>query len=80
MLTNPIELQIALRNLHIFEATLAALQKQLAEADPDLLAAAAPAYVRRIALLQSEIAEYIHSHPSAVSTLAALLPLELQTA
>ena len=80
MIASSTEMRIALRNLRIFEDTLAALQEELAAINPDLLAAVAPAYVRRIALLQSEIAEYIHSHPSAVSTLAAAMPLELQPA
>ena len=80
MIANSRELQIALRNLRIFEETLAALQKELIAANPDLLQAAAPAYVKRIALLQSEIAEYLYAHPSDVSTLAAVMPLELQAA
>jgi len=80
MLENQKQLQFAFRGLRILEESLAALQKQLAETNPDLLAAAAPAYVRRIALLQSEIAEYLYAHPSAVSTLAAVMPLELQPA
>lgn len=80
MIANSIELQIALRNLRIFEETSVALQKELAEANPDLLAAAMPAYLNRIALLQSEIAEYLYSHPSDISKLAASMPLELQAA
>ena len=80
MLINLTELQIALRKLRIFEETSAALQKELAEANPDLLAAATPAYLNRIARLQSEIAEYLHAHPSDVSLLAAATPLELQAA
>ena len=80
MLIDLTELQIALRNLRIFEETSAALQKELAEANPDLLAAAMPAYVNRIARLQSEIAEYLYAHPSDVSTLAAAIPLERQAA
>lgn len=80
MISNPAELQIALRNLRIFEEALTALRTQLTEDNPDLLAAAAPAYTQRIALLQSEIAEYLYAHPSDVSTLAAVMPLEAQAA
>lgn len=80
MLIDLTELQIALRNLRIFGETSTALQEELAEANPDLLAAALLAYLNRIALLQSEIAEYLYAHPSDVSTLAAAMPLELQAA
>lgn len=79
MIAGSIEMQFALRNPRIFEDTLTALQEELAEVNPDLMAAA-PAYVRRIALLQSEIAQYVYAHISSVSTLAAVMPLELQTA
>jgi len=78
MITNLTELQIALRNLRIFEQTSDALREELAEANPDLLAAALPAYLNRIARLQSEIAEYLYAHSSDVSTLAAAMPSELQ--
>ena len=80
MIANSKELQIALRNLRIFEETSDALRKELAEANPDLLAAAMPAYLKRIALLQSEVAEYLYAHPSDVSKLAASLSLEVQAA
>lgn len=80
MLIDSTELQIALRNLRIFAGTSAVLQEELAEANPDLLAAAMPAYLNRIALLQSEVADYLYAHPSDVSTLAAAMPLEAQAA
>ncbi len=76
MIANSKELQIALRNLRIFEETSAALREELAEANPHLLAAAMPAYLNRIAHLQSEVAEYFYAHPADVSKLAASLPLE----
>lgn len=76
MIANSKELQIALRNLRIFEDTSTALREELTEANPDLLAAAMPAYLNRIALLQSEVAEYLYAHPSDVSKLAADIPLE----
>ena len=77
MIANPKELQVALRNLRIFEEALTALRIQLTEDNPDLLAAALPAYLNRVALLQSEIAEYLYAHPSDVSTIAAAMSLEL---
>ena len=80
MLINSKELQTALRNLRVFEETSAALQEELAEANPDLLAAATPAYMNRIARLQSQIAEYLYAHPADVSKLAASMPLEAQAA
>ncbi len=70
------ELQIALRNLRIFGETSAALQEQLADANPDLLAAALPAYTNRIARLQAEIADYLYSHPADISQIAVALPAE----
>lgn len=76
MVKNPLELQIALRNLRIFGETSAALQEELADANPDLLAAALPAYVNRIARLQAEIAEYLSAHPAGISQIAAALPAE----
>ena len=76
MINNLSELQIALRNLRIFGETSAALQKELADANPDLLAAALPAYVNRIAKLQEEIAEYLYAHPADISQIAAALPPE----
>lgn len=76
MNSNLTELQIALRNLRILEEALEALRTQLTKDNPDLLTAAAPAYLQRIALLQSEIAEYLYAHPSDVSTLAASMPRE----
>lgn len=77
MIANSKELQIALRNLRIFGETSSALREELAEANPDLLAAALPAYVSRIASLQAEIAEYLYSHPSDISQIAAALPAEM---
>ena len=74
------EMQIALRNLRILEEALAALREQLTKDNPALLAAAAPAYLQRIAFHQSEIAEYLYTHPADVSQLAAAIPLELQAA
>ena len=79
MIANLKEMQIAFRSLRILEEALTALREQLTDDNPDLLAAAAPAYLQRIALLQSEIAEYLYAHPSDVSQLAAVLPLERQT-
>ena len=76
MIANSKELQIALRNLRIFGETSAALQKELADANPDLLAAALPAYVNRIASLQAEIADYLYAHPADISQIAAVLPVE----
>ena len=67
MINNLLELQIAFRNLHIFGETSAALQKELMDSNPDLLAAALPAYLNHIANLQTEIAEYLYSHPADVS-------------
>ncbi len=80
MLTHSTGIQIAFRNLRILEEALTALREQLAEDNPDLLAAAMPACVNRIACLQSEIVEYLYAHPSDVSTLAAAMPLEAQAA
>lgn len=80
MTTRSKELGIAFRNLRVFGETSAALQEELAEANPDLLAAALPAYVNRIGHLQAEIAEYLYSHPSDISRIAAALPAETLTA
>ena len=76
MIENHRQLQIALRSLRIFGETSAALQKELAAANPDLLAAALPAYVNRIAKLQAEIADYLYAHPAGISQIAAALPTE----
>ncbi len=76
MVANSKELQIALRNLRIFGEASAALREQLAASNPDLLAAALPAYVNRIARLQAEIAEYLYAHPADISQIAAALPAE----
>ena len=62
---NPPELQIALQNLRILEETAAALQKELADANPDLLAAALPAYLSRMASLQADIAAALPTEPLA---------------
>lgn len=80
MIANSKELQIALRSLRILEEALMALQEQLQAANPDLLAVTAPAYGQRIAALQAEIANYLYTHPSAVSQLAAALPTEAPAA
>jgi hypothetical protein len=56
--------------------TSAALQEELADANPDLLAAALPAYAIHIASLQAEIAEYLHANPTDISQIAAALPAE----
>ncbi len=77
MLSKFKELQIALRNLCIFGETSSALREELAEDNPDLLAAAAPIYRKCIALLQAEIAEYLYAYPSDVS-IAADMSLEVQ--
>ena len=74
------EMQIALRNLRIFGETSTALQEELADANPDLLAAALPAYLSRITRLQAEIAESLYSHPADISQIAAALPTEPLTA
>jgi hypothetical protein len=79
MIKNPREMQIALRNLRIFGETSAALQEELADANPDLRAAALPAYVNRIASLQTEIAEYLYAHPADISQIAAALPADALT-
>jgi hypothetical protein len=76
MIANSKELQIALRNLRIFGETSAALREELADANPDLLAAALPAYINRISSLQAEIADYLYSHPADISRIAAALPAE----
>ncbi len=76
MIANSKELQVSLRSLRILEESLAALRQQLAAANPDLLAASAPAYTQRITALQAEIANYLYTHPAAVSQLAAALPNE----
>ena len=74
MIANSKELQVALQNLRIFGETATALQKELADADPDLLAVALPAYLSRITRLQAEIAEYLSAHPTDLSQIAAALP------
>lgn len=79
MIANSKELQIALRNLRIFGETADALQEELVDANPDLLAAALPAYINRIARLQVEIADYLYAHPSDISQIAAALPAEALT-
>lgn len=76
MIANSKELQVALRNLRIFGETSAALQEELADANPDLLAATLPAYVSRIARLQAEIAKYLYAHPADISQIAAALSTE----
>ena len=72
MIADRDEFRVAVRNLRIFEQSLSALRAQLEAANPDLLAATSPAYVRRIQALQREIAEYVCDHPTEVSWL--LLP------
>lgn len=76
MIANSKELKIAFRSLRILEDAVAALREQLTSSNPDLLAATAPTYTGRIAVLQAEIAAYLSSHPSDVSRLAVVLPVE----
>jgi hypothetical protein len=73
MIANSVELRVAMRNLGILEASLEALREEIETANPSLYEVSAKSYARRIAALQSEIAEYLHSHPSEIS---ALLPRE----
>ncbi len=80
MIANSKELQVALRNLRIFGETSTALQEELADANPDLLAATLPAYLNQVAKLQAEIAEYLSAHPADISQIAAALPMESLTA
>ena len=80
MIANTTELQVALRSLHILEESLAALRQQLTAANPDLLSATTPTYVQRITVLQSEIANYLYTHPADVSNLARSLPMTIGAA
>lgn len=63
-------LQWALRQLNLMETGLASLRLELHEQNPPLLAATAPAYERRIAQLQQEIASFLYRNPPAVSVVA----------
>ena len=63
-------LQWALRQLGMMEAGLESLHAELREKNPSLLALSAPAYEKRIALLQREIAAYLYRNPPAVSGIA----------
>lgn len=65
---NEKHLEWAMNQLAVMELTLASLRDELAEKNPRLLAAASPAYERRIARLQEEIAAYLYRNPPAVST------------
>ncbi|MBC7807052.1 MAG: hypothetical protein H7145_12985 [Akkermansiaceae bacterium] len=64
---NEKHLEWAMNQLAVMELTLASLRDELGEKNPRLLAAASPAYERRIASLQKEIAAYLYRHPPAVS-------------
>jgi hypothetical protein len=58
MITNALELKVAVRNLNIFEESLRALRDELTVKNPPLLEVTSKAYVRRIAALRAEIAVY----------------------
>ena len=64
---NDKHLEWALRQLSLMEMGLASLRTELADKNPALLTATSPAYERRIATLQQEIANYLHRNPPAVS-------------
>ena len=80
MIANSKELQVALRSLRILEESLTALRQQLTPANPDLLSVTAPSYLQRITTLQSEIANYLYTHPADVSILAQSLPMTVGAA
>jgi len=73
MIANVTELKVAARNLKIVEQALAALREQLQMANPRLLEISSEAYVRRIASLQGDIAQYLAGHPSDISLILAPL-------
>ena len=64
---NDKHLEWAFRQLSLMEMGLASLRTELAQKNPALLVAASPAYERRIATLQQEIATYLYRNPPAIS-------------
>ena len=80
MLASLTEAKIALRNLSILEAALVEIRAQITITNPNLLSVTAPTYLRSMTTLQSEIANYLYSHPADVSNLARSLPMTVGAA
>jgi hypothetical protein len=74
MIADSVELKVAVRNLKIMEEALRALREQLEVSNLWLLEVTSKGYVRRIAALQTDIAQYLNEHPTEVSLI--LPPLE----
>jgi hypothetical protein len=73
MIANSVELRVAVRNLRIMERALESLRTQLEASNPWLFGVTSKAYIRRIELLQGEIADYLAEHPSEVSLIVPQL-------
>jgi hypothetical protein len=78
VIESSVELKVVVRNLRILEETLRSLREELSVKNPSLLEVISKAYVRRIALLQTEIAQYFAANPAEVSLI--LPPVELAIA
>ena len=58
MLNDPTEVRVAARNLKTLQEALLALRRQLVKTNPGLLEVTSKAYLRRIASMQEDIANY----------------------
>jgi hypothetical protein len=67
MIANAKELEVAYRNLNIFEQTLEGVRRELLTSNPRLVPVAANGYERQIQALKSEISAYLRSHPTDVT-------------
>jgi hypothetical protein len=69
VIANRQEFEVTLKQLKSVEQALEILREDLKDAGPALQTSGTQAYERRIASLQTEIANYLHSHPADLSLL-----------
>lgn len=64
MIANANELEVAFRNLHIFEETLEGIRRESQASNPALFPTIAQGYLRQIQGLQSDIFAYLRERPA----------------
>lgn len=64
MITNPTELEWALRQIEGFEAALDALREEIAASNPALFAVTSKGYERRIRALREDVVAFLRGRPS----------------
>lgn len=64
MIANANELEVAFRNLELFEKALEALRKEMQETNPSLFPVVSQTYTRRIRSLQEDIFSYLRENPA----------------